>query len=531
VGQALLVVASLLAALSMIPLVVQIAANGGAPIASAASYQQEALQAARAGLADYMNHAETYDNANYGSTSVSYAKYCSKTAFSSCTNDRDSSNPAFASGWNDSHWATLESGTSGTTTTYTYSYQYLVDTSSVSNSACPTPYTVYAFGRAGAGTHFVYQELRAYIQDIPGNPVVCPAPSSPASNCSTNLFSVTVPPGAAYAKFVLYGAQGGAATGGKSGGGGNGAQETAYVQVTPGQALTFIVGGAGADGDFDLLNLFANGGLGGCGVAGMSGGTGGGAAVGLLSGVGAGGGAASAVCWGQPTSSACEGNSAPSLCSSSPPSSSTTCMMAVAGGGGGQGGQNTAGNGNYGEGGYWCTSSCGNNANWTAAGEVGHPFSLLPPYVAGGAGGAAGGASGSSTTTKGSAGNYSVIGVDIGTGGGGGGGDCGNSCANNTGGGGGGGHPGGLLGITLGTGGGGGLGASTAMAASAGCSAAAVTPIQSYPVSGGTGGNGVIQYTFYGSSANCNGGAQKGAWSLLTEQVGLNANYTSYRPG
>src|SRR5579885_1699921 len=48
VGQALLVVASLLAALSMIPLVVQIAANGGAPIASAASYQQEALQAARA---------------------------------------------------------------------------------------------------------------------------------------------------------------------------------------------------------------------------------------------------------------------------------------------------------------------------------------------------------------------------------------------------------------------------------------------------------------------------------------------------
>lgn len=516
-GQALVVVASLLATLVMLPVGVQLLATGQAPVANAAAYQQQALEAARAGLADYINHAETYDSANYATNSTSYSKYCSSGAFSACSSlsparSVDSSNPAFVSTFGGASWVTVESGN----TAGNAAYQYVVDTSGVGNTSCPTPYTVYAVGKAGAGTHYVYQELKAVIQDVPGTTVVCPAPTPSGSTCTTNTFSVTVPQGAGYAKLVLYGGAGGAGVGGGTGGqsnGGDGATETAYVQVTPGQTLTFTAGGAGADGNFSLLNLFGNGGQPGCsGSPGLEGGTGGGAGVGLLSDEGGGGGAASGVCWGTATSSTCNASSLPSVCSSSPPSSSTTCMMAVAGGGGGQGGDNSS----SGLGGYY-----NNSGTWTAGGQQGSGG--LGP----GAGGPAGGTSGAANSTVGGNGSTTGIGILTGTGGGAGGGDC-SSCASNTKGGGGGGSAGGLCVIVclLGAGGGGGAGASVAMTAAPGCTnSTSATTL--YPVPGGSGYNGAVDYTFYSSSSSCNGSAKPGAWSLLVQPVRPNSVYSS----
>jgi Tfp pilus assembly protein PilX len=509
-GQALVVVAGLLATLVMLPVSVQLLATGQAPLANAAAYQQEALEAARAGLADYVNHTETYDNANYASNSTSYSKYCSSGAFSTCTTGFspgktvDSTNPAFVTNFGVNSWVTVETGN----TAGNAAYQYVVDSSGVANSSCPTPYSVYAVGKAGAGSHYVYQELKAVLQDVPGNPVICPSPNPQGGTCTTNNFSVTVPPGAGYAKLVLSGAAGGASSGGTTGGGGNGATETAYVQVTPGQTLTFTAGGAGAQGDFSLLNIFGNGGQPGCsGMPGLAGGTGGGAGLTLLSGEGGGGGAGSAVCWGTATASTCNSPTTPSVCTTSPPSSSTTCVMAIAGGGGGQGG---AGGG---QGGYW-----NNGGTWTA---TGHQGSGLLFHASGGP---AGGTSGSSSSTVGANGASTGLGVGTGTGGGGGGGDCGTSCASGTQGGGGGGGAGQLL---LANGGGGGLGASVAMAAAPGCTDVGPSAITSYPVSGGTGSNGAVAYTFYSASSSCNGTAQPGAWSLFVQQVPPNAVYSS----
>jgi hypothetical protein len=512
-GQALVVVAALLATLVMLPVSVQLLATGQAPLANAAAYQQEAIEAARTGLADYVNHAETYDNANYSSNSTSYSKYCSSGSFSTCTSGFspsrtvDTTDPAFASSFGANSWVTVESGN----TAGNAAYQYVVDTSSVANTACPTPYTVYAIGRAGAGTRYVYEELKAVMQDVPGNPVVCPAPPPVSGSCTTSNFSVTVPPGAGYAKLVLYGAAGGTATGGTTGGANNGeagSTDTAYVQVTPGQTLDFSLGGAGGDGDFDLLNLFGNGGQSGCGgIAGLDGGAGGGAGATVLSGEGGGGGAATAVCWGTATSSSCNSATIPPVCTSSPPSSSTTCIMAVAGGGGGQGGANG------GSGGYW-----NNSPQWSGAGHKGS--GLLQQAT----GGPAGGTSGASSTTTGAQGSTTGLGVGTGTGGGGGGGDCGTGCVSGTAGGGGGGGAGQ---VALANGGGGGAGASVVMTAAPGCTDSGPTWITGYPVSGGTGYNGAVAYTFYSSSSSCNGTAQAGAWSLVIQQVPPNSVYSS----
>ena len=98
-GQALVIVAALLTTLVILPVGVQMLATGQLPLATAAAFQQQALQAARAGLADYINHDETFDLANYNTNHTSYSTYCSNVAFSSCTNGPDTTNPAFVSGW------------------------------------------------------------------------------------------------------------------------------------------------------------------------------------------------------------------------------------------------------------------------------------------------------------------------------------------------------------------------------------------------------------------------------------------------
>lgn len=537
-GQALAVIAALLAGLVMIPVAVQLLSTGQAPVATGSSYQQLALQAARAGVSDYLSWAESYDNKYYSSNYNSYSIYCSSGAFTKCssnlspaggTSGRDVDNPAFATTWNDSHWVTVGSGNS----LGNAAYQYLVDSSSVANEHCPSAYPVYVVGRAGTGTHLVYQQLQVTVQDNPGAPTVCPAPPPASGSCTTSVYSINVPPGATYASLVLYGGAGGAASGGGTGGGGYGAKVTSYVAVSGGQ-MTIIAGNAGGDGDYKFLGLFGHGGQGGCGVSYLAGGNGGGAAVDLLTGLGGGGGAASAVCWGIAGSSSshdgCEySTNEPPICTTPlpyPQTGSNACLMAVAGGGGGQGGENTVANGGYGVGGYQSAN------DWTAAGNSGHPSCILfcqggLVFGTPGTGGAAGATSGSSSLSAGASGDGTGISIGAGTGGGGGGGACGGgygaACASGTAGGGGGGGSGGILSLIVGTGGGGGVGASTAMSPPGGCSDT-TTHVASYPVTGGSGYDGLVSYTFYPASP-CAGGGLLGAWALLVRQQNVNAAY------
>ncbi|HUY63014.1 MAG TPA: hypothetical protein VMV14_00690 [Acidimicrobiales bacterium] len=477
-GQALAAVAALVGILILVPTGAQLLAVGQLPISQQAVFGQEALQAAHAGLSDYIDHLETLTD---------YVQYCSSGAFSCGTHTRDATtpNPAFATSANDTHWGYL----SGTSTTLNVAYQYLVNTSPfVSAPAGPVQFVVDVTGRAGTSVRYVYQTLQATLLYLPGtSPTYAPTQVAPTS-CAAGQQQIPEPEGATYAYVTAYGAAGGGTSSSAPGGGGNGAIETAFIPLSPASVpyLTASPGFAGASGTFKLLNIFGAGGTGGCG--GTGGGNGGGSGASAFSQLGAGGGGATVLCQG--TSAQC--SSPPGLCASA---ASTGCIAVAAGGGGGTGGAFG------GTGGYW-----NNDGTWTKNGQDGS--NVL------GLGSAAGGTYGGSSSTSGASGGGSFIGLLNGLGGGGGGGYPT---------GGGGGAAGGILNFVAGTGGGGGLGKSSAMTQPTGCSAAATNPATSYP---NASDNGVLTISFYSGPA-CSGSPLGNVTSLVqvTELSPLSLGY------
>jgi hypothetical protein len=473
-------VVGLVGLLVLVPLAVQLLATGQATISQQSVDQQDAIEAAHAGLSDYINRLE-------GATA--YLKYCSKGTFACSTSGLtgvDAANPGFADTAGANTWAYVENtGSAGY-----QAYHYVVDTDGADPTATtPQSITVFVTGRGGV-SRYVYQTLKVSLLATPGITYSSGTWSSSGSSssvsntsCTSTAVTITVPHGVSSAMVSASGAQGGASTGGL-GGGGHGATEVAYPPVSPGQVLSLLPGCPGASGNFELLgvNLYGGGGIGGLGgvnwTLNVGGGNGGSAGITLLSGTGGGGGGASAVCFG----TAC--SSSTPLCAVVGGSlSPNPCVVAVAGGGGGDGGPSigwTAGHG-----GYWQ-----NGLTWTADGQSG--TGLLN---SGGAGGAAGGDS----TSTGAPG-LNFLAVLDGAGGGGGGGFPKGGAA---------GHAGGILGVALGAGGGGGLGDSSASpSCGTGCPGASTSTVITDPgpcgsvtvtfFTPGTGGSlkgSVLQYT------------------------------------
>lgn len=481
-GQALALVVACIALLILIPLAVQGLATGLASTSTQATLNQQALQAARAGLSDYINHV---------TTDPSYLQYCSTGTFS-CQSGQsdDSSNPAFSTSASSLRWA----GVQNASFISNEAYSYLVDTHAVSTECATAPQTfpVYVTGRAGSSGHYMYQELEANLS-VSNAAWACNQVISSESygSCSDNGYSVTVPTGAAYAVVSLYGAQGGG-HGDQAGGGGDGYEiYDAYVPAVVGEIWTVSVGEAGGGGTFEVISLgeYGVGGRSCLGSQNMGGGNSGGAALlELLSDNGGAGGGATGICVDGSGDSECTSSS--SQCAwSSGAFTSTPCVLAVASGGGGDGGtcilvcSNLGGTGGY-------------NASTTPAGDGANGSGLD-----GGSGGLVGG----NSQPVGAAGGSSLAGVDSGYGGGGGGGfpDGGGSGA-----------AGGLCVLqvcTAGAGGGGGAGnvPSTPPKPYANCpSPSTMGWVTSYPVPGGASGsdNGLASITFYsGGGTTCNG--------------------------
>lgn len=520
-GQTMAIVIGALALLTVIPTAVQLLAVGQLHLSQEAVYEQQALEAARAGLSDYINHVQS---------SLDYTSFCSSgTSTWSCPSGStpatfaNTANRGFANDPNDSNWAVVRNSSSGTTNE---SFQYLVDDASylADNSE---PLTVYVTGRAGPASSPVYQTLEARLDVTSDSQFKEGVPSTPTTCGSTT--QVSVPAQATWAQITVDGGEGGSSSGGTVGGGGAGAQVVADVPipqpVAPGTSWTLSPGFAGASGNFQFLtvsplNGFGQGGPGGCGSMNLSGGNGGGSATLLnaLDNTGGGGGAASAICVG--TVSACTTDSQSlAVCTST---QTAPCLLAVAGGGGGDGG---AGDGLLGgvltglrgTGGDGGNSNGNSNGGWSGA--TGGSFSLLGlGLIPGGSGGTAGGYGGNqSTSSQGSAGAQTVVSGLSTYGGGGGGGFADGGLATYSpsdmpAGGGGAGTQGGLLGLcslglcALGTGGGGGAGASDVAleATSSGCPTYSGPTTASYPVLPGNGDNGAVQVTFYNGNA-CTG--------------------------
>jgi hypothetical protein len=408
----------------------------------------------------------------------------------------DPNNPAFAGYPNDGHWAIVHDARPAGYG----AFQYVVDAANTVDAGlggiAAQHLIVYVTGRGGVPGRYVYSTIEVTLS-------LSPLVFSSA-NCQNTGYQITVPATATSAVIELWGAQGGASggTGGTTGGGGDGDQITVYPPVTPGQTWVADPGAAGAQGDYQLLQLgpYAGGGAGCSGSLNSSGGSGGHVTVlGLLSGNGGGGGGASAVCFGtlttcdgsQDTTGICTDAYVSGMAPANEPTSSG-CVLAMAGGGGGDGGNHG------GKGGYWKNGA-------TYQGSGGSGSNIL------GLGSAAGGAAGANPSAgthcgtapdnanAGNTGANNSVSVLNGGGGGGGGGWCGGY----------GGAAGGILGLLLGTGGGGGVGGSAAMADPAACPNVSSQPITGYPVSFGstslgTGGNGAIMIAFF-AGANCPG--------------------------
>lgn len=448
-------VVAMVVLLALIPTSVSLVAQNQIPMGAQTALSQEALQAARAGLSDYVNWAQA--NANYP------LDYCSSEFCSS--ESADTTNDAFANtALATASWVL----TQGSTTASNVAYQYLVDSAGLT-SAAPGDFTVYSTGRAGATSHYVYQTVRAILQYVP---------SGGGGPCPTSPFTVEVPPSIAYLSITVAGAQGGGSSADDPGGGGDGTLESATIPLSSWSAprlLTFMPGQPGYGGDYALLGLDGQGGSGGCGAAELDGGNGGGAGLAVSVQTGGGGGAGSTLCYG--SESQCTTGS-PSLCASA--TSSPPCLLVVGGGGGGDGGENAllaAG----GLGAWYCTSTgsnCNISTNWTSTGGSGS--NLL------GLGHASGGTMGGTSTSLGAdgAGTW-LVGLLEGLGGGGGGGYSD---------GGAGGQEGGILGLVGGSGGGGGPG--DAAAVSWACAGTVTTPTyeSTYPSSDTTGA-GIVEVT------------------------------------
>lgn len=510
-----------IAFLTLVPAAVQMLAVGQLPIAQSAVYRQQALEAARAGLSDYINHVQSSSN---------YLDLCSSGASWTCPSDStpatlpNTDNQGFANSPDASNWAQVQSSTSGD-----QYFQYLVnDSQYLSDSSDPVMF--YVTGRAGPVTHPTYETLQAALSISSSSKFALSVSSTPTACGATE--AIEVPAQATWAQIAVYGAQGGSSWGGSAGGGGDGADVVSDIPVTPSVTWTLSAGFAGESGNFQWASAFGygEGGPGGCGSMDMSGGNGGGssAVLNALDNTGGGGGGASAVCVG--TVSQCTTDVQPlSMCTSS---QTAPCLLAVAGGGAGDGGagggaENGVLKGVAGSGGSGGNSSGNPEGGW--AGANGGGLSLLGlTLTQGGAGGTAGGYGGNqSSSTEGVPGTgTSLLTVLDSYGGGGGGGysygglDSGLGLYAQTGtasapaGGGGGGAGGGLLcslscgvlGI-LGTGGGGGAGSSNVAleATGSGCPFYSGPSVASYPVLSGEGDSGAVVVSFYNGTA-CDGG-------------------------
>lgn len=180
-GQTMAIVVGALAVLTLIPTAVQLLATGQAPISRTAVYVQQALEAARTGLSDYVNHLEVSSNG-----SQSYASFCSYTASSDytaypagCASGYDSGNPAFARSPKDSHWAVVQQ----TTAAGDESFQYLVDNSQWLGNPS-NPVTVQAIGKAGSALEPVYETLKATVTVPSTQSCVGPSCSGCQANCN-----------------------------------------------------------------------------------------------------------------------------------------------------------------------------------------------------------------------------------------------------------------------------------------------------------------------------------------------------------
>jgi hypothetical protein len=490
-GQALAIVAAVVALLALLPVSVQLLATGQLPVKQQAVERQQAVEAARAGVSDYVNHLES---------PLGYLQYCSNqvpAAQWTCDNGSgpDTSNPAFAVDTGDNTWASVQ----GTVSDNHEAFHYVVDSAGL-NPGQQGTVVVYVTGRAGANGRYVYATIKAELQATPSSPPYW-FPPSPGATCAPDDI-VTAPLFATYAKVTLWGAEGGGqgSSGNGQGGGSYGAELVAYPPVVGGQTWLIAPGEAGVQGQSTLLSLLGIG-AGGptcLGSMNLGGGQGGYEnLLGVITGTGGGGGAGSGICVEGSGGSQC--NPTPAECDTS--YSNTPCVLAVAGGGGGQGGLG-GGLGGYDS----ATSTSGNGDNGTT-------ICLLICLTA-----ATGGSLGGNTSapvTQGGAGKQQVLALVTGQGGGGGGG-----FPN----GGGGGGAGGVLSLLAGTGGGGGGGDSTSSTPTAsGCPTPTLYRPVTYPASD-TNGNGAVQVEFF-SGTPCSGTAllSYSVVSLAVEQVPANS--------
>lgn len=460
-GQALAIVVAIVAVLTVLPIGAQLLASGQAPISGQAVAQQQAIEAARAGVSDYVDHVETVSG---------YLQYCSPVF---CTGGSvDPSNPAFAPdlGLSTTTWSTVDA------TTGNAAFQYAVDTSGISTTPTgPQQFPIYVTGRAGSPGHYVSDTLKVLLQVTPASQTFT-FTGAPTGSCSNTTLSqyedaVTVPIGATYAKVTVAGAQGGG-TGTTAGGGENGGEAVTWVPATAGTTWTAVPGYAGASAGFALLSLFSGGGPGGCGGMDFGGGAGGGSAVGVISGGGGGGAAASALCLG--TETQCTSTSTPSWCTSA---MAGPCLLAVGGGGGGTGGT-----------GNTTTAVGGAQPSQQGAPGAGALVALACGYGGGGGGGfdASSGDGGSG----GSAGTLDLLGLCLGDGTGGASG---------------------------------GSGYATGSLSTGGCTGDGTSTVQSYPVPGGSGPNGAVTITFYtGTTCATTPTVQLSVSAVLTQQVAAN---------
>lgn len=356
-GQALLVVVAVVAVLTLVPIGAQVLATGQTAISGQSVDRQIALEAARAGLSDYVDHLQAVPD---------YLGYCSPVFCPGGT--VDTANPAFVTdlGLTSTTWSTVD------TAAGEGAFQYVVDTAGVDpSSPSPQRVTVDVTGRGGGPAGRVEQTLQAVLRATPQGQTVW-FPGTPTEPCSSDpsqyQLSFAVPIGATYAHVTAYGAQGGANGGwAGTGGGSEGAEEQAWVPVTGGTTWTAGPGYAGAGAGFALLGILAGGGPGGCNDINLSGGSGGnGGLLQLIDSYGGGGGGGTFVCLG--SQGQCDDDASPALCTSMA-AAAAPCLIAVAGGGGGQGGyggpEGTYSSGSDGVGGN--SSTVGADGQWAAA--------------------------------------------------------------------------------------------------------------------------------------------------------------------
>lgn len=348
---ALAIVLGLAALIIATPTALVVTSSSATVISQHESYLAQAQQAAQAGITDYVNRIE-------GTSGVSYASsYCSKTTFSSCTVNPDTTNPAFqntfdpscaTSAWNrqvsgSDTWQLVQGTGSGTNA----EFQYLVDSH---QAASKSLVWVYSTGRAGTSGHYTCATQKAALQ-LGSTSVPPPVLTSCASSVSFTLPGT----GTVTAQITLTGAAGG--TGGTTG--------VLGTILLPGVAGTGGLGGevqttfTGQAGTTIYVILGCTGGV----YQGGSGFSSGGSSVQLGNeGHGGGGGGASAIC----LTSTCNTTTAQSN------------VLAIASGGGG-GGEGT------------CVGSQGGNGGAGGqAGLAGVLFNLGRGTILTGAGGAAG---------------------------------------------------------------------------------------------------------------------------------------------